>query len=208
VIKGDPQFELVRVEDGNGWRKTAGENVYQSAHVHVEDVQVLTPTRPDKPVKWTIVHRKAAVAIAPMLEDGRFVLVAQERIPIHRMTWEFPAGQIDVPAEEVTRELVTSSAITELREEIGGELAPDSKLESLGYFFPSQGFTQEHVYLFLARHVRIVAEQTAAGGEQFGGIRYVTAAELRRMVAENEITTALTLALYAKLSALGVLAES
>ena len=206
--KPSPQFELVRVEDGHGWQKVAGHMVYDSAHVHVEDVQVLTPTRREKPVKWTIVHRKAAVAIVPVLEDGRFVLVAQERIPVHRMTWEFPAGQIDVPANEVTHELVTATALTELREEIGGELSPEGKLESLGYFFPSQGFTQEHVYLFLARPVRIVAEQAPAGGEQFGGVRYMTPAELTQMVANNEITTALTLALYAKLSALGILAES
>ena len=56
------QFELVRVEDGHGWQKTAGTLVFNSPHVHVEDVQCLTPTRQDTPAKWTIVHRKAAVA--------------------------------------------------------------------------------------------------------------------------------------------------
>ena len=203
-----PEFELVRVEDGHGWQKVAGEMVYDSAHVHVENVRVLTPTRQDKPVSWTIVHRKAAVAIAPRLEDGRFILVAQERIPVHRMMWEFPAGQIDVPVNEVTHELVTSTVLNELREETGAVLLPNGELQSLGYFFPSQGFTQEHVYLFLASPVRIVGDQAPAGGEQFGGLRSVTAAELTQMVANNEITNALTLSLYAKLSALGILAES
>lgn len=195
------------MEDGHGWQKTAGAMVYDSAHVQVENVQVLTPTRQDLPANWTIVHRKAAVAIAPVLEDGRFILVHQERIPVHRTLWEFPAGQIDVPASEVTHELVIQTAINELREETGGELLPHGRLESLGYFFPSQGFTQEHVYLFLAKSMHIIGAPSPQHGERFGEMRFVTPAELRRMVASNEITTALTLALYAKLAAQGLLAD-
>lgn len=201
------QFELVRVEDGHGWQKVASTMVYESAHVHVENVKLLTPSRQDTPANWTIVHRKAAVAIAPMLEDGRFVLISQERIPVHRTLWEFPAGQIDVPVDEITHDLVTSTALTELREEIGGELITGGTLQSLGYFFPSQGFTQEHVYLFLAKPVHITGAASPQHGERFGDTKYVTGAELRQMIASNEITTALTLALYAKLVALGLLAD-
>ena len=198
-----PQFDLVRVADGHGWRKVFGEKVYQSPHVDVENVRCLTPARPDKPVPWTVVNRKAAVAIAPLLEDGRFVLVSQERVPVQRTLWEFPAGQIDVPVEEVTNELITHTALAELLQETGGELLPHGTLEPLGHFFPSQGFTQEHVYLVLARAVRIVAEPSPEGHEHFGTLLHVTPAELRQMIARNEITTALTLALYAKLEALG-----
>ncbi len=202
------QFELVRVEDGHGWRQTSSTMAYESPHVHVENIECLTPSRPDKPAHWTIVHRKAAVAVAPMLEDGRLVLISQERIPVHRTLWEFPAGQIDLPANDVTHEDVINTAITELREEIGGELAPGGRLEPLGHFFPSQGFTQEHVYLFLARPVYITGEAAPQHGECFGETRLVTPAELRRMIASNEITTALTLALYARLSALGLLDDA
>lgn len=202
------QFELVRVENGHGWQQTASRMAYESPHVHVEDVTVLTPQRPHKPAHWTIVHRKAAVAIAPVLEDGRFVLISQERIPVHRTLWEFPAGQIDLPANDVTHEDVISTAITELREEIGGELVPGGTLEPLGHFFPSQGFTQEHVYLFLARPVHITGEAVPQHGEKFGDTRLVTSTELRRMIADNEITTALTLALYARLAALGLLNDA
>ena len=42
----------------------------------------------------------------------------------------------------------------ELREETGYELAPGGELVSLGYFFTSPGFTDEHCYLFLARPVQ------------------------------------------------------
>ncbi|MDB6120054.1 MAG: nudF [Verrucomicrobiaceae bacterium] len=207
MSSGGEQFELVRVEDGQGWKKAGGTMLYESDHVQVEDVQCITPTRPDASTSWTIVHRKAAVAIAPMLEDGRFVLIHQERIPVHRTLWEFPAGQIDVPANEVTHDIVIRTAITELREETGGELLPGGKLRPLGHFFPSQGFTQEHVYLFLARPVHLPGAASPQHDERFGEMKFVTAAELRLMIARNEITTALTLALYAKLAALGLLAD-
>ena len=196
-------FELVRIEDGNGWQKVSGEMACASPHVQIETARYLTPMRREEPVTWTIAHRKAAVAIAPVLEDGRFVLVSQERIPVHRTLWEFPAGQIDVPVNEVTRDLVEHTAIEELREEIGGELTPGGTLEPLGWFFTSQGFTQEHVYFFLAKGVQITGTHTSMGGEHIHGIRRVTARELRDMVASNEINTGPTLALYAKLSALG-----
>lgn len=145
------------------------------------------------------------MAIAPVLEDRRFVLLSQERIPVQRVLWEFPAGQIDAPLEEVTEELITRTALAELREELGAELADGAKLEPLGWFFPSPGFTQEHIYLFLARPVRIVSQATPQHGESFGDQRYVTPVELQSLIARNEIDNAVTLALFARLVALGLL---
>ena len=42
----------------------------------------------------------------------------------------------------------------ELREETGYELEPGAELVSLGHYFTSPGFTDEHCYFFLARPVR------------------------------------------------------
>jgi 8-oxo-dGTP pyrophosphatase MutT (NUDIX family) len=39
-----------------------------------------------------VVQRKAAVAVIPVLEDGRFVMVHQERLPVMQTMWEFPCG--------------------------------------------------------------------------------------------------------------------
>ena len=186
--------------DQAGWERTSSHFVDAGPHVRVEQATFRTPTRAS--ANWTIVHRKAAVAIAPMLEDGRLVLLSQERIPVQRMTWEFPAGQIDAPLADVSEELVTRTAITELREELGAELAKGATLQPLGWYFPSPGFTQEHIYLFLARPVRIAAQATPQHGESFGDVRYVTPDELRAMIARNEINNSLTLALFAKLTAL------
>jgi len=192
-------FDLCNIDQA-GWEKTSSHFVDAGPHVSVEQATFRTPTRAS--AYWTIVHRKAAVAIAPMLDDGRLVLLSQERIPVQRLTWEFPAGQVDSPLAEVTQELIVRTALAELREELGAELAEGATLQPLGWYFPSPGFTQEHIYLFLARPVRMVAQATPQHGESFGDVRYVTPDELREMIARNEINNSLTLALFAKLMAL------
>jgi 8-oxo-dGTP pyrophosphatase MutT (NUDIX family) len=196
-------FDLCIIDQA-GWEKTTSRFVDVGPHVSIEQATFRTPTRAS--ANWTIVHRKAAVAIAPMLPDGRLVLLSQERIPVQRMMWEFPAGQIDAPLAEVTPELITRTAIAELREELGAELAEGATLQPLGWYFPSPGFTQEHIYLFLANPVRITAQATPQHGESFGDVRYVTPDELRAMIARNEISNSLTLALFAKLTALRLIA--
>jgi len=196
-------FDLCKM-DQPGWEKTSSHFVDAGPHVSIEEAAFRTPTRID-PVNWTIVHRKAAVAIVPVLEDGRFVLISQERVPVQRTLWEFPAGQVDLPLNQVTPELITRTALAELREELGAEPAEGATLQPLGWYFPSPGFTQEHIYLFLAKPVRIVGQASPQHGESFGDTRYVTGDELRGMIARNEINNSLTLALYAKLHALDLI---
>ena len=193
-----PLFDLLKAEAG--WQHTSSTFVDAGPHVQVEHAKVTTPTR-SAPVTWTIVNRKAAVAIAPMLEDGRLVLIAQERIPVRHTMWEFPAGQIDVPYDQVTHQNVIDTALNELREETGCELAEDGKLEPLGWYFPSAGFTQEIVYLFLAKTVRIVQGPKPVGSEQINGIRKVTLDELLGMIDCNEVTASVCHAMAAKLCA-------
>lgn len=196
-------FELFRLRDEGGWKKVAGREVYADPYIQIERAEYLTPHRQERPVPWTVAHRKSAVAVAPVLEDGRFVLIAQERLPVQQILWEFPAGQIDEPEGHEHHQTILATTLRELREEAGCELAAGAALEPLGYFFPSQGFTNEHVYMFRARPVCVVSRPESDGSEHISGVRFASPGELRRMIAENEITNALTLALYARMSALG-----
>ena len=123
---------------------------------------------------------------------------------MQRVLWEFPAGQIDEPEGHEHREVIVDTVRRELREESGCELAAGGTIEPLGYFLPSQGFTTEHVYLFRASPVCVVSRPEPDGSEHISDVRFVSAEELRRMIAENEITNALTLALYARMSARGM----
>ena len=174
---------------------------FANAHLEVVTDHVRTPSR-SLPRAWTIVHRKAAVIIAPMTRDGKIVLIHQERIPIRTAIWEMPSGQIDGPTEETAEQV----ALRELREEAGYELAKGGELIALGHYFTSPGFTDERGYFFLARPVQKCSE-TSAGDEEESILdcREFRVAEIRRMIAENGIRDANTLSIWARLSARGLL---
>ncbi len=195
------------IRDGEGWR-TLGEEVhFENRNLNVATHTVLTPTRPDPahPARWVVVHRKAAVVVAPMTAAGDFLLVRQERIPVRASLWEFPAGQVDeekVGGDELDR-VLRDTALRELREETGYELpAAGGELVALGFFFTSQGFTDEHNHLFLARGV-VPSPRGSEPDEHeaITGCRGFSPAELRRMIAEGEIRDGNTLSLFARLVA-------
>src|SRR4029077_13985956 len=110
----------------DSWKTVSSERHFANAHLEVVTDRVRTPSG-SLPRAWTIVHRKAAVIIAPMTQDGKIVLIHQERIPIRTTIWEMPSGQIDG-----AQETVDQVALRELREEAGYELAKDGELIALG----------------------------------------------------------------------------
>jgi ADP-ribose pyrophosphatase len=163
-----------------------------------------------------VVHRKAAVIIAPMTREGKIVLICQERIPIRAAIWEMPAGQIDNSVTGVGLSAVASAkadepghpasetieqvALRELREEAGYKLAKDGELIALGYYFTSPGFTDEHGYFFLARPVEPCPDYVRDETEAILDCRAFSVPEIRRMIAENEIRDANTLSICARLA--------
>jgi len=198
-----PAFQS-SIQDGPGWETLRDDLQYANPFLQVHLVKVRTPTRPAG-APWTVVHRKAAAVIAPMTPDGRLLLIRQERIPIRAAIWEFPAGQIDTPGHPDDA-AIRATACRELREEAGYEPGPGGELIAMGCFFSSPGFTDEHGYLFLARGV-----VPSAGGpmqdenESINEVRAFTPADLRRMIAENEIRDANTLSTFARMCALGLI---
>lgn len=186
-----------------GWATISSECHFANPHLDVVIDKVQTPARPE-PRVWTIVHRKAAVVVAPMTRDGKIVLVRQERIPIREAIWEMPSGQID--DHNADQEKIKNVALREVREESGYELAQDGELIPLGHYFSSPGFTDERGYLFLMRPVQPCEEGPARDeGESILDCREFTAEEIRRMIAENEIRDANTLGICAMLAGRGLL---
>jgi ADP-ribose pyrophosphatase len=185
----------------DNWETVSSERHFANAHLEVVTDHVRTPAR-SLPRAWTIAHRKAAVIIAPVTRDGKIILIRQERIPIRAAIWEMPSGQIDGPAHETVEQV----ALRELREEAGYELARDGELIALGHYFTSPGFTDERGYFFLARPVQKCKEASAGDeGESILDCREFSVAEIRRMIAENEIRDANTLSMWTRLWAPGLL---
>ena len=183
------------------WETVSSQRHFVNSHVEVVTDHVQTPTR-SQPRLWTIVHRKPAVVIAPMTQDGKLVLINQERIPIRQAIWEMPSGQID-NGDKRGSETTEQVALRELREEAGYELAKDGQLISLGHYFSSPGFTDERGYFFLVRPVVPCPNYVREESESILDCRPFTISEIRRMIAESEIRDANTLGICARLAARG-----
>jgi 8-oxo-dGTP pyrophosphatase MutT (NUDIX family) len=192
---------LVRQE--KGWETISATTHWADNHLSVATEMVKTPTQ-KQPRPWTVVHRKAAVVVAPITEDGEFLLIRQERVPIRATIWEMPAGQIDDKAEPDENE-IRAVALRELHEETGYELRDGGELIALGHFFSSPGFTDEHCYFFVARPVRLSAVHTPEEGEGILNCRAFNGERLATMIAENEIRDSNTLSMCARLAARGLI---
>jgi ADP-ribose pyrophosphatase len=192
------------VSESDGWETVSSETHFRNDHLDVSTEEIRTPAH-SAPRKWTVVHRKKAVVIAPMTPEGKIILIRQERLPIRAAIWEMPAGQIDEAKEQDTS-AIEAVALRELREETGFELAEGGELISLGDYFTSPGFTDERGYFFLARPVRPSSEGAARDeSESILDCQAFSAHELGRMIDTNEIRDANTLGICARLVARGLL---
>jgi ADP-ribose pyrophosphatase len=187
----------------DGWEIVSEKSCFKNRNVEIVEEQIRSPARRE-PRTWTVARRKRAVVIAAITGEGKLILIRQERIPIREAIWEVPAGQIDNESETEPGE-IAAVALRELREETGFELAEGGDLLPLGDYFTSPGFTDERSYFFLARPVR-----ESPGGhahdesESILECRGFSAAELRQMIANNEIRDANSLAIVARLLARGL----
>ncbi len=93
------------------------------------------------PAKREIVEKGGAVAVVPLKDDGKVVMVRQYRVAVGEELLEIPAGLMD-PGEEPLE-----SVKRELKEETGYTA---DKWTHLTEFYPSAGFTNEYIHLYLA----------------------------------------------------------
>lgn len=98
-----------------------------------------------------VVEHPGAVAIVPLTEDGRVLLVRQYRYAAGVELLEIPAGTLE-PGEDLA-----TCARRELSEETGGRALV---LELLATVFTSPGFCDERIHIYLAR-----LDPEAVGGQ-------------------------------------------
>ncbi len=96
-----------------------------------------------------LVQHPGAVAIIPVLPDGKILLVRQYRHAVGKFMWEVPAGKLDVKGESPL-----NCAKRELREETGYTA---SDWDELFAFYTSPGFTNERIVLYTAAGLTKVA---------------------------------------------------
>jgi ADP-ribose pyrophosphatase len=132
-----------------------------------------------------VVHHPGAVAVVPVLDDGRtVVLVRQYRSALDALVLELPAGKCDVDGEapEVT-------AARELEEEVGCRAGA---MERLGVIHNSPGFSDERVVIFLAERLEQGTPSPHGIEEQHMVVEHVSLEDAGKLVADGHITDAKT----------------
>lgn len=153
-------------------------------------VEVDTVRLPDgEETTREFIRHPGAVAIVPVLEDGRIVLVKQCRYPMDTVMWEIPAGKLDKGSSELPLEC----AKRELSEETGYEA---DKWQELIAIATTPAFTDEVIYLYKAWNLKKYLQHTDA--DEFIGVEAFTPQQIKEMILKGEIFDAKTLcALYA-----------
>ena len=88
------------------------------------------------------VHHPGGAAVVALDGDGNIYLERQFRYPYHKVVTEIPAGKLE-PGEDPF-----DAVRRELGEEIGAQAG---RWDALGSIMASVGYTDEVIYLFLAR---------------------------------------------------------
>ena len=129
-----------------------------------------------------IIEHNGGAVIAALTEDKKLVMVRQYRKPADKVMLEVPAGKID-PGEKPLE-----AAVRELKEETGYTAA---KVEFLTQFYPSVGYSEEVLYLYLC--TGLTPGETNFDENEAIDIEEVELDRLFKMAMSGEIDDAKTL---------------
>ena len=128
-----------------------------------------------------VVH-PGAVAIVPLLDDGRLVLERQFRYPVGKVLLEFPAGKID-PGENTL-----ACARRELLEETGYHAREWARA---GVVHNAAAYSTEGIEIWFARGLSAGTQRLDVG--EFLELCLLSEAELEQYAASGELSDVKTL---------------
>lgn len=123
-----------------------------------------------------MIEHRGGVAVLAVDENGFVPIVRQYRYPLGKHLWEIPAGKLEIgedPDEAIVREL---------REETG---LTAKSITSLGMFYPTCGYSNEIIRLYLATDLTYVGAKPDE--DEFLEIKYVSVDELYEKCLSGEI---------------------
>jgi len=129
-----------------------------------------------------VVEHRGAVAMLPLLDDGRLLLIRQYRHPVGKVLLEIPAGTLDKdedPEDCARRELV---------EETGYEA---DVMEELFSCFLAPGYSSEKIRIFLASKLEKVNPKPEI--DELIELQPVEIEEAEAMIMKGEIVDAKTI---------------
>lgn len=134
-----------------------------------------------------LVHHPGGVAVVPVDSEGYVYLVRQYRKPYEEVVLEIPAGKRDKGEEPII------GARRELSEETG---LVAGKYVSLGEFYPSPGYVDEVIYLYLA--TELTCGDAHPDDDEYVENEKIHIDTLCEMIMKNEIKDGKTIAAILK----------
>lgn len=156
------------------------ETVYAGRVVTLEVRQVRLPDGQTQ--KREVVRHQGAVALVALDDRQNVLLVRQFRSGAQQPMLEIPAGLLE-PGE-----LPETCAVRELQEETGYKPA---RLEYLGGYHPTPGYTTEYIHLYLASEL---SEAKLAGDvDEFIEVERIPLGDALALIERGDITDGKTL---------------
>ena len=174
--------------------KTAAQDVkFRGRIIHLRVDDAILPN--GNHATREVVEHPGGVCVAALTCKNELLFVRQFRYPYGEILLELPAGKLDKGGEDPL-----AAGKRELREETGAVAA---SYRSLGKVYPSPGFCNEIIHLYLAEDLTF--GETDPDEDEFLECERIPLDRAVQMVLDNEITDAKTQIAILKVAALKAL---
>ena len=163
---------------------TESKEVYNCKLFRVTEDKAVDP-KSGFEIKRSVVRHAGSAVMMAMDDKNRILLVRQYRLPADKYLWELPAGKLDQGEKPL------DAAKRELAEETGYKAKKWRKLAS---YFPSPGFVQEKMTLFLATELT-AGDATPMDDERIE-TRWFKRKEVHQMIRDGKIEDGKTIIGY------------
>jgi 8-oxo-dGTP pyrophosphatase MutT (NUDIX family) len=157
------------VYDGKGWIDM------QNVDIQLPDGKILQDVH-------LVDYKLAAAGVVPIRSDGQVLLIDHYRFQTETRGWEIPAGKLDAG------ETAEQAGARELEEETGHSA---EALKYLGKYHPSNGSSNQVFHVYVGRGITRQGE--IQDTNEVTGLKWFAPAEVRAMIARNEILDGLSL---------------